>query len=493
MTPSLPADGTNPYGDQLREWLQVARHADGTIRGQTYDLYMSSYDAPSDTDHTQAFIDALDEAADMIAAGHGRVRIILDSRQEYTIGGPLIQGAAGQYAQIPLPFSDTVSGQIELVGLPGGDVHWVGLGQTVGTVIRSTFTDPPAYTYNGATTYGIASIFGGPSSFRKTFRDFGAFSYIWYGFRNITVRSPAPVICGVDAGYLNGLFFDNLCFDTDECADFPGGKLFTSTDLTICTALQAIPLVTPLQKCYYGTRGGSLAINAWSTGLFIGDLVNIDDVLVFAVPGAAVNLDTAPQLSRIGYLRDWNNAYGIATYYPQSGYGTVAPTTTGSASQSTITIAAASPLKIDAWLPQRDNGGSDASLGRVYDLFDSNNVCPVEALMARNSFANGNPREIGGFLLRGGGNSDTGPLRSRIVDMNRMAGPQTAPSVPTSTVPIRNPFFRDALVTVSGGTVSGISVNGVSTGLTSGHVIVPANASVTLTYTVAPTWTWQTT
>lgn len=30
MTASLPGDGTNPYGDQLRTWLQVAHNSDGT-------------------------------------------------------------------------------------------------------------------------------------------------------------------------------------------------------------------------------------------------------------------------------------------------------------------------------------------------------------------------------------------------------------------------------------------------------------------------------
>jgi hypothetical protein len=224
----------------------------------------------------------------------------------------------------------------------------------------------------------------------------------------------------------------------------------------------------------------------------IGDLVNIDDVLVFSTPGAAINLDVAPQMSRIGMLRDWNNAYGIATHFPASGYGTVAPSTTGTGSQSTFTSAAASPITIASWLSQGNGGGGPASLNRTYDLFDTNNVCVVEACMSRNLFAGGNPRQIGGILLYGASNGLNGVVSSRIVDANRSPGQQTAPAVPATTVPLRNPFFRDAIVTVSGGTVTAITVNSVSTGVTSGVLFVPANGNIAIAYSSVPTWTWQT-
>lgn len=64
------------------------------------------------------------------------------------------------------------------------------------------------------------------------------------------------------------------------------------------------------------------------------------------------------------------------------------------------------------------------------------------------------------------------------------------PSVPASTVPYTNLYACDASVYVTGGTVTAIAVGGVTTGLTSGHVRVPAGSTITLTYTVAPTWVW---
>lgn len=52
-----------------------------------------------------------------------------------------------------------------------------------------------------------------------------------------------------------------------------------------------------------------------------------------------------------------------------------------------------------------------------------------------------------------------------------------------------NPNPVPVSVTVSGGTVTQIAVSGVNTGQTSGTFTVPAGGSVTITYSVAPTFT----
>lgn len=70
------------------------------------------------------------------------------------------------------------------------------------------------------------------------------------------------------------------------------------------------------------------------------------------------------------------------------------------------------------------------------------------------------------------------------------AGPLAAPAVPATTVALANPFPYDCTVFVAGGTVTVIAVGGTATGLTSGSIRVPAGQTITLTYTVAPTWTW---
>jgi ABC-type uncharacterized transport system substrate-binding protein len=77
----------------------------------------------------------------------------------------------------------------------------------------------------------------------------------------------------------------------------------------------------------------------------------------------------------------------------------------------------------------------------------------------------------------------------KIDNLNRERGNITAPAVPASTV-ASTPIFRDAAVTVTGGTVTTISVDGVSLGVTSGTVIVPSGKTITLTYSSAPSWVW---
>lgn len=69
-------------------------------------------------------------------------------------------------------------------------------------------------------------------------------------------------------------------------------------------------------------------------------------------------------------------------------------------------------------------------------------------------------------------------------------GPQTAPTIPATTVALTNPFPFDCTVYLAGGTVTAVAIGGTATGLTSGMFSVPAGETITLTYSVAPTWTW---
>jgi hypothetical protein len=71
-----------------------------------------------------------------------------------------------------------------------------------------------------------------------------------------------------------------------------------------------------------------------------------------------------------------------------------------------------------------------------------------------------------------------------------MIGLQTAPAVPATTVALTNPFPYACLVQVQGGTVTVIAVNAVTIGTTQGVVFVPTGETITLTYSVAPTWRW---
>jgi hypothetical protein len=81
----------------------------------------------------------------------------------------------------------------------------------------------------------------------------------------------------------------------------------------------------------------------------------------------------------------------------------------------------------------------------------------------------------------------------KIIDLNRYPGAVSVvntPVLPATTVAYKNPFWHDATVYVTGGTVTVIAVDGVTLGVTSGAIDLPSGREITLTYSVAPTWRW---
>lgn len=81
----------------------------------------------------------------------------------------------------------------------------------------------------------------------------------------------------------------------------------------------------------------------------------------------------------------------------------------------------------------------------------------------------------GGWQLREGGGAQSPPLTGQNL------------ATPPAASPTTYQLTSEAVFYVAGGTVSEITVGGFPTGLTSGTVIVPANTTVTITWTVAPT------
>jgi hypothetical protein len=64
----------------------------------------------------------------------------------------------------------------------------------------------------------------------------------------------------------------------------------------------------------------------------------------------------------------------------------------------------------------------------------------------------------------------------------------TAMTLAATTVASLNPNPVARSITITSGTVTAIAVNGVSTGLTTGTFTVPPGGSITVTYSVAPTF-----
>lgn len=66
----------------------------------------------------------------------------------------------------------------------------------------------------------------------------------------------------------------------------------------------------------------------------------------------------------------------------------------------------------------------------------------------------------------------------------------TAPGVPASTTPVTNSNAWAVMVVITGGTMTAVVINGVTVGAGAGTYWLPAGQAISLTYTVAPTWTW---
>lgn len=66
----------------------------------------------------------------------------------------------------------------------------------------------------------------------------------------------------------------------------------------------------------------------------------------------------------------------------------------------------------------------------------------------------------------------------------------SSPGVPGSTTPYTSTYNFSVLVTVTGGTGTQVAINGVNQGSFDGTYVLPALGTITLTYTLAPTWSW---
>jgi hypothetical protein len=66
----------------------------------------------------------------------------------------------------------------------------------------------------------------------------------------------------------------------------------------------------------------------------------------------------------------------------------------------------------------------------------------------------------------------------------------SSPAVPLTTVPVTNSTGTVVAVTISAGTLTFVFVNAVQAGTTAGTYLVPVGGTISITYSVAPTWAW---
>lgn len=66
----------------------------------------------------------------------------------------------------------------------------------------------------------------------------------------------------------------------------------------------------------------------------------------------------------------------------------------------------------------------------------------------------------------------------------------STPAVPLTTVVVTNTTGQYVSVAIVGGTMTNVSINGVTAGAGAGNYSLPPGGTISMTYTVAPTWTW---
>jgi len=92
-----------------------------------------------------------------------------------------------------------------------------------------------------------------------------------------------------------------------------------------------------------------------------------------------------------------------------------------------------------------------------------------------------------GVALTPGVRADSAATNGTSLDQG---GGFSTPAVPASTTPVTNTSPLPATVVVSAGTVTNVKVNGITVGAGDGTYTVPSGATIAITYSAAPTWTW---
>lgn len=407
------------------------------------------------TDDTAAIKACVQAACDAAVADGTYYAEVQFTSGIYQLSGSLTQGGSTLgNALIPLPvFPDT--GQKMILVLKGSADnaplwHWNQTTvQSAGVVLRTTKVGT-----NDA-TYGAASVIGGPTPQQG----YGAASNVWSNMLivvdgiQITVPNN-PAISGFDFRGLAQMNFKNgACLANATPA--------TRTATGSMTSAWQFGLATPQNNNNASSTIGKYSAEALNFGAYISEHCTVGQLFaIYCVAG-------------IEFGDGNGTGHGILVHH--------ACIEACDVGVGAITGAFPTKVKLDRLDFENIsfalvNDASNALLGEIN----------------ASGIGNGNLLQYGTA-----GPYVNGALNCIVRDMGRQKGVQTSPAIPATTVALRNPFFRDAFVHINGGTVSLVQITdsggtaktvATTTGV---PVLLPANASITLTYTVVPTsWTW---
>jgi len=416
---------------------------------------VQEYGAKGDgtTDDTAAIASAVNAAvAGGIADGSQYAEVYFPPAVYLIAGSPTTGGSTNGSAQIPLPVIPAANQKFVLVLRGTSDAtalyHWQQTTpQEAGAVLRST--------YNAGTTIpgtGEVSVVGGPSPHFGYGNGGSTFSNMLISVSGISIEVPQ-----------NG----NICgFDFRGMGE---ANVFSASVLARSTVTGAPSIPDP----------------NWAFGLAMPQTNNNDNCNIgyFSCEGLVYGLIIYEHV-QANSLRLINCFDGLVIW-PSSGFPHRNIISYASIENCTqcVVFASTAVTKLDILcLDIEWTTGSNH-----YIVNDSHNAAYGTIYVGSNGGDGGLSLEqalSASYGVNGG-------AHAKVINQDQGVGVVTAPTIPTSTTALQNPFWRDAMVTVVGGTVTGIAVDGTSQlSATPGTICVPSGKTITLTYSAAPTWQW---
>jgi hypothetical protein len=431
-------------------------HAAGGPRTCGITVYPEDYGALRDGSHddTQAIRDAITAAVSAGQTNGSHCATVQFTPGTYLCSSATSTSGSGN-SQIQLPvISRTTSPKFTLIFKGVDDVSATPIwsqtvNQNTGVVIRSTLA---GQTFDA--TNGCPSIIGGPTPERG----FSALNYsnMLVVIDGLSVIAPLdPTVHGVDLSGVAMAYVRSLRTSTNanpSTFTLPGAGFWSGTSKFACG------LVMPDVGNNLYSRIDSYGSYNWCCGLCVGEHL------------VAQRLWSI--YCRVGLTMFTNSPNGVSIQALSTEL-----CRTHIYLDPIISGGSACQISIGMWEIEDGAGGIGGvgTFDTASHLTDSGNIMRGDI-------------NVQNFIT--GSLAITGATKARIKDILRVPGTVTAPSVPASTTALLNPFWRDAAVSVAGGTVTAITVDGVATGLTSGTVIVPSGKTIALTYSVAPAWKW---
>lgn len=403
-----------------------------------------SYGATGDgvTDDTAAIRSAVNAAvAYATASGQYYAEVYFPPATYLLSSAPVKGGSMHGNAVIPLPVIAPTAGKVTLrlhgLGEPSALPHWQQtVPQVSGTVLKCTYQEQMD------NTYGECSVIGGPTPQQGYGTGSGTlFNNLMVVIDGIEIQTKhdhaAGYICGIDLRGIAeanvvkaGVFTDT----TPPAIVFPNGAGYEFGLAMPFPANNAFSLV------------GSFSCEGFTYGAWLSEHCVVTQInIVYCYDG----------LVAIGSFEN----SGAVQHTFHVVYACVEACT------NALLVTSSSRLQID----QLDVENISALLVRDQDGTSVGYV------------------GVGGIISEF---NVSDPTNLAVYYIDRHPGAFTAPAIPVSGTPFRSPAWRDASVMISGGTVSAVTIDGQITGLTSGAFTLPTGRRITLTYSVAPTWTW---